>query len=190
MIRRFFIWFIQLNLLATLALCAELDAKVLMVNFPTAEGKKVLEAVELIKKVVATSEFKDRIINHTFRGKKMFVDNNGCSNEQIYQMILDGAETITPDKNRRIDVELELYEQSGRTIGYTYPHTPRVWINNKFFKKYTPVQVADNLFHEWLHKLGFDHAQNFSQSRNYSVPYAIGYLVEELAAKFYQAGQR
>ena len=169
---------------------AKLDAKVLMVNFPKQEEKKVLEAIELIKKVVATSEFKERILNHTYQGKKTFVDNNGLSNEEIYQLITDGAETINPEKNRRIDVELELYEQGDRTIGYTYPHTPRIWINTRFFKKYTPVEVADNLFHEWMHKLGFDHAQKYSKSRNYSVPYAVGYLVEELAAKYYQKKQR
>lgn len=190
MIRRTLITLSFLLLSSGQAISAQIDAKVLMVNFPAPEEKKVYEAVELIKKVVASSEFKERILNHTYQGKKIFVDNNGLTNEQIYQLIVEGAETMNPTKNGRMDVELELYEQSGRTIGYTYPHTPRIWINTKFFKRYNPVQVADNLFHEWLHKLGFDHSQKYSNSRNYSVPYAIGYLVEELAAKYYQSGQR
>jgi hypothetical protein len=85
-----------------------------------------------------------------------------------------------------MDVELELYQNTSNTIGYTYPHTSRIWMNSKYFNKYTPVQVADNLFHEWLHKLGFDHAIKYTLRRNYSVPYAIGYLMEELAHKHYR----
>lgn len=165
---------------------ASIDARIHLVNFPQEQEEKVHKAVELIKKVVASPEFKDRIVNHTYEGKKTFVDNKGYTNEQIYQLILDGSETMVPGKNGRMDVELELYQQSTNTIGYTYPNTTRIWVNTKYFNKYTPVQVADNLFHEWMHKLGFDHALKYSKSRNYSVPYAIGYLVEELAAKYYQ----
>lgn len=165
---------------------ATIDAQIHMVNFPQKQEEKVQKAVELIKKVVADPEFKKRIIEHTYDGKKTYVDNKGLTNEEIYQMILDGSETMVPGKNGRIDVELELYHQDTRTIGYTYPNTTRIWVNTKYFDKYTPVQVADNLFHEWMHKLGFDHALKYSKSRNYSVPYAIGYLVEELAAKHYR----
>lgn len=162
------------------------DAQIQMINFPQEQEAKVHLAVDLIKKVVTSPEFKERIIAHTFEGKKGFVDNRGLSNEEIYQIILDGSETLKPGKNGRMDVELELYENPSRTIGYTYPHTSRIWMNTKYFNKYSPVQVADNLFHEWLHKLGFDHALKYSKSRNFSVPYAIGYLVEELATKHYR----
>ena len=86
-------------------------------------------------------------------------------------------------KNNTMDVELELYHQKTNTIGYTYPNTVRIWMNTKYFNKYTPVKVADNLMHEWMHKLGFTHATVWSKERDHSVPYAIGYLVEELAEK-------
>lgn len=162
------------------------DAQVHMINFPQEQEAKVHLAVDLIKKVVTSPEFKERIISHTFEGKRGFVDNKGLSNEEIYQIIIEGSETLKPGKNGRMDVELELYEHASRTIGYTYPHTSRIWMNTKYFNKYSPIQVADNLFHEWLHKLGFDHALKYTKSRNYSVPYAIGYLVEELASKYYR----
>jgi hypothetical protein len=164
----------------------EFDATIHMVNFPPSEEKKVLKAVELIKKVVASEEFKQRVLEHTYHGKKTFVDNLGLSNEEIYKKIIEGSEMLVPGKNGKMDVELELYHQNTATIGYTYPNTTRIWMNIRYFNRYTPVQVADNLFHEWLHKLGFDHALKHSISRNFSVPYAIGYLVEELALKYYQ----
>lgn len=161
------------------------EANVQMVNFPKEQEKKIIKAIQLIKKVVTSDEFKERIISHAINGKKTFMDNNGFTNEEIYQKIIEGAEVLKPDKNKSMDVVLELYNQANNTIGYTYPHTSRIWINSKFFNAYSPVQVADNLFHEWMHKLGFDHEIKYSKNRNYSVPYAIGYLVEELASKHY-----
>ena len=162
---------------------AYLEADIQLINFSSDHKIKIHQAIKLIKKVVALPEFKKRIINHTYGGQKTFVDNKGLTNEQIYDLILAGAEVLIPDKNSKMDLELELYQENNTTIGYTYPYTTKIWINAKYFNKYTPVQVADNLFHEWLHKLGFDHSLTYHQARNYSVPYAIGYLVEELAAK-------
>jgi hypothetical protein len=185
MINRFFTTWTTLCLLSFSAM-ASFDAQIHLVNFPQEQEAKVQKAVALIKKVVTSEEFKTRVLEHTVDGKKTYVDNNGLTNEQIYQMILDGSETLIPGKNGRMDVELELYQQSTNTIGYTYPNTTRIWVNTKYFNKYTPVQVADNLFHEWVHKLGFDHDIKYSKLRNYSVPYALGYLVEELAKKHYR----
>jgi hypothetical protein len=163
----------------------EFEAKVKLVNFSSDHVKKIHHAITLIKKVILSEDFKQRVITHSVNGKKTFVDNKGMSNEEIYRIILEGSELVSPEKNGRMDIELELYEQDNTTIGYTYPDTGRIWINQKYFQRYTPVQVADNLFHEWLHKLGFDHSVKYNTKRNFSVPYALGYLMEELAAKHY-----
>ena len=182
----FIFGFVLFNTITQQLLAAPFDAHIRMVNFPQEEVAKINTAVQLIKKVIASPEFKQRVLSHSYEGEKKYVGNKGMTNEQIYQHILEGSETLIPEKNGKMDVELELYHDPSTTIGYTYPNTSRIWINKKYFNKYTPVQVADNLFHEWLHKLGFDHALKYSKSRNYSVPYAIGYLVEELAHKYYQ----
>lgn len=165
---------------------AAFDTEVKLINFNQQQQKKIKQALDLIKMVVGSSEFRDRILEHEFKGKKQFFDNLGLTNEEIYQKIVDGAEIMNPEKNFKMDIELELYHEKTNTIGYTYPHVVRVWLNKKYFEKYTPVQVADNLFHEWMHKLGFDHDIKHNPDRPFSVPYAIGYLIEELAAKHYQ----
>jgi hypothetical protein len=163
------------------------DAELYMTNFSTQQEEKVRKAVSLIKKVISSKEFRDRVHNYTYNGSKAFFDNQGMTNEQVYQIILDGAEKMgNTTKNNTMDVELELYHQATTTIGYTYPNTVRIWMNKKYFNKYTPIKVADNLMHEWMHKLGFTHATTWSKDRDHSVPYAIGYLVEELAAKMPQ----
>lgn len=161
------------------------SADIYFVNFSAAQESKVDKAVSLMKKVIASKTFKDKIINHTYNGKKTFVDNNGLTNTQIYQKLLDGAEKMgNTSKNNTMDVELELYYAATSTVGYTYPNSTRIWMNTKYFNNYTPIKVAGNLTHEWLHKLGFGHASSYSTSRNYSVPYAIGYLMEELAENY------
>jgi hypothetical protein len=160
------------------------DANILFVGFTTVQEDKVHRAVDLMKKVIASQEFKDRIINYSYNGTPGFVDNGGFTNVQIYQKILEGAETLNGIANNRLDIELELYTEASTTIGYTNVGTPRIWMNTKYFDTYTPINVSDNLMHEWLHKLGFTHAQTWSASRDHSVPYAIGYLMEELAAKY------
>ena len=48
----------------------------------------------------------------------------------------------------------------------------------------TVTSVASNLFHEWLHKVGFGHAVNYSVSRDYSVPYAVGRIIGSIGKQF------
>ncbi len=154
-------------------------------NFDSLEKVKVENAADLVKRIIMSQEFKDEVVNHIYNGNKTFVDNSGLTNLQIYDRIIIAAERLSPDKNFRLDVELELYYEDSSTIGYTYPSTPRIWMNRKFFTRYTPYQVAGNLTHEWLHKLGFTHAVSDTDSRAFSVPYAVGYIVRRLAAEMY-----
>lgn len=159
-------------------------ASVSLTNFNASQEQKVLSAIEWIKKVVRTKEFKDRVYNFTYNGKREFVDNKGLSNERIYQIILDGAETLIPEVDNEMDLELELYTSNfTSTVGYTYPNVVKIWMNTKYFNNYTVAQVAGNVFHEWTHKLGFEHASSYSKSRDYTVPYGLGYLMVELINK-------
>ncbi|WP_408097165.1 hypothetical protein ACJVC5_19200 [Peredibacter sp. HCB2-198] len=160
------------------------QSNVTFVNFTASQREKMERAIEIIKLVVATDEFKNRILNYTYDGKKQFVDNGGYTNGQIYQLILNAAETLQPSKNNIMDAEVELYYENNNVVGYTYPNTRRIWVNTKYFNSYTAAGVAHNLFHEWLHKLGFTHAVNYTSSRNSSVPYAIGNIVGDIGRNF------
>lgn len=160
------------------------DANIQYHNFEPEQEAKVEKAIEIIKKVVSSKEFKDRVINFTYNGQKQFVDNKGMTNAQIYQALLDGREDLLPTVDNQMDLELELYYSWTSTVGYTTQDVLLIHMNTKFFNPYTPTEVAGNIFHEWTHKLGFDHAQSYSVSRDSSVPYAIGYLIEELGKKY------
>lgn len=160
------------------------DANIEFFNFDTDKQDKMEQAIEILKLVVATEEFRTRVLNHTYNGAKTFVDNGGYTNAQIYQMILEGAERLQPAKNNTMDAQVELYYAATNVVGYTYASSRRIWVNTKYFDAYTAAGVAHNLFHEWMHKLGFVHASSWSSSRDYSVPYALGYLVGEIGKDF------
>jgi hypothetical protein len=160
------------------------DAQIDLFNFDPDQEAKLFKAIEIIKKVVASSEFRDRVLNFTFKGKKQFNDNKGLSNEQIYLVLLDGKEDLRPEVDNEMDLELELYYSWTSTVGYTTPGQMKIFMNTKFFNPFTSSEVAGNVFHEWTHKLGFEHASSYSVERDSSVPYAIGYIIEELGKKF------
>ncbi|WPU64117.1 hypothetical protein [Peredibacter starrii] len=156
------------------------DTDILFVNTTSTQQAKFDKAIEMIKAVVATEEFRSRVLNHTYNGKKTFVDNGGFTNAQIYQKILEAAEKLFPEKNNTMNMEVELYYAATTTVGYTYANSKRIWVNTKYFNTNSTGGVAANLFHEWLHKIGFGHATSYSTSRDYSVPYAIGRMISSI----------
>lgn len=161
------------------------DENVIFINTDAEQKAKFQKALEIIKKVVATEEFRNQVLNFTYNGAKTFVDNGGKTNAQIYQSILDGAESLQPAKNNTMNMEVELYTNMfTNTVGYTNTGTVRIWVNTKYFNNYTPASVASNLFHEWLHKLGYKHAVSYSVNRDSSVPYAIGRIIGSLGRQF------
>lgn len=154
-----------------------------MDNFNSTQLDKVTTAAELIKKVVASQEFRNKVLNHTYKGKKTFVDNGGLTNAQIYKAIIEGSESLRPGVDNEMDLDLEVYREKGNTVGYTYPHVIRVWMNSKFLNANKPYKVTTNMMHEWLHKLGFKHAARKTANRSKSVPYAVGYIVAKIASQ-------
>jgi hypothetical protein len=159
------------------------DTNVAITNATDTMRAKIVNAEELIKRVIATDTFRERVINHTYNGQKTYVDNGGYTNEQIYQKILEGAERLNKVANNAMDIEIEMYYTFTSTVGYTTSTSPKIYANTKFYNNYTSAQITGNMTHEWLHKLGFSHASSYSTSRDYSVPYAIGTIMREIAVK-------
>lgn len=160
------------------------DVTLKLKGFNQEQEQKIFKAAGLIKKIVHSPEFKQAVLSKSFNNKFTFKDNAGLTNEQIYQKILDGKELIgkNTEANGNMDLELVLYrDDNSNTIGYTYPHISHVYINEKFLNRFEPYQVANNLFHEWLHKIGFDHSVEKTPEREHSVPYALGYIMKDMA---------
>ena len=147
-------------------------------SFTATELIKLQKAAKILEAVVNSEEFKAKVLAFSF------TNTDGISNEEIYNLIMSGKEVLSPEEDYEIDVDVTIYYAFNSVIGYTYPNTLRTWINRRYFKKFTAVGIASNMSHEWLHKIGFNHSFYRTKERPFSVPYAIGYMVEELGTKY------
>lgn len=154
-----------------------------LTGFGTASKAKLQKAFDALEHVLNSEEFKEAVINFkNKKGERAFASNDGKSNEEIYQLIMEGRETLQQNSPGEMNLYLKLYTNwFSRVIGYTTPSVNTINMNWKYFRYYTPGDVAGNLMHEWLHKLGFDHR---SASEHDSVPYAVGYLVEDMIKSY------
>jgi hypothetical protein len=157
-----------------------------LAGFSAAEKNKLAQAAGVLERVLNSVEFRDAVLSHRFQGKEGYADSGGMTNQQIYQAILSGKESFDQTADGEADFNLDLRNFSWfqrNVVGYTTESSDTVTLNRRFFSSYTPAEVASNLCHEWLHKLGFDHDFRSTANRPHSVPYAIGDLVETLAAR-------
>jgi len=164
----------------------ELSYTVKTINFSTWDMQKLNQALEIIKVVINSEEFKNRVKNFKWNGKLQYNQNNGLTNEEIFEKIMQGEEELVPGIDHVMNFDLKLYRSRNpfsKVYGYTNPDTTRVWLNKKFYRRssYTAIDVASNLTHEWLHKIGFGHSFYSNPDRPYTVPYAVGYILGELA---------
>lgn len=148
-------------------------------NPTAAQKEKYAKAIEVLKKNIASKEFKARVLAHKYDGKSGFASSSETP-LQVYNKLLSGAEKLSPQVDNELDLEARFYYANNSTVGYTYPNVKYIMINTKFFNSYTPTSVARNLLHEYLHKLGYGHDSAATARRPYSVPYALGGMVRTL----------
>lgn len=137
-------------------------------NFSEADKEKIVQIGADLEEVVNSAEFKNRVM------EAEFIDLSELSNQEIYDKVMA----------QDFEYQLELYNppfwNRRGTIGYTSPSDPIIHLNRWYFDRLESSEVAANLAHEWMHKIGFDHDRKATRRRPYSVPYMIGEIVGEL----------
>ena len=143
-------------------------------NFTKKQLNIVYLSLKKLDKILNSKKFKSKIINHTclLTEKKEFLANNGFSNQDIYTKIIHGAE---------FSIYLDHDNYKKGNIGYTYPNGQTICTYAQWFNKYGEESYHVHLAHEWCHKIGFDHDMKRTEERNFSVPYAVHKIVEELS---------
>ena len=156
-------------------------------NFTSDQIIQAEQARAALETVVNSEAFKQKVIHFTYQGAEAFVQNNGLTNLQIYNQMMAGAEVLPQQTavDNVMNLFLELYTSSyfGRNvIGYTDPSVHTIYMNTYYYNSAAKNDIADNMMHEWMHKLGYDHDYQATARRPSSVPYAIGYIVDDLVA--------
>jgi len=150
-------------------------------KFSEAERAKVREAVEYGIAVFNSEEFRQRFLALELTNTK------GLSNVSIYNHLISGATDLEKEEDREIDIRLEAFYSWKNTVGYTKPSTVWIWFNRKFFKSFRPWDLARNIWHEAVgHKSGFSHK---SAREHTSVPYALGFLIEDMVREVITIGR-
>jgi len=161
-----------------------------LIGFNTDAKTKIYQAKSLIEDVINSDIFRAKVLGHTYQNKITFVQNNDMTNEQIYRYMMTGQEVGVKDADEAINLRLVLVKVPfykfwlRNVIGWTNPGDPNIYMNSKFFWRFTTEQIAANMVHEWLHKMGFDHDFNGTARRPYSVPYSVGNMIEILGKEW------
>lgn len=159
---------------------------------------KLTRARELFEKAVNSREFKTEVVGYSYDEwsstgrlwwrkwtKRKVAGFRECSEsgQQVYDKIMTGGEDLSPEVDHEADIEVKVEVGSRGVIGWTNPHTPIQWISSWFInsRDVVPAEIAGNLSHEWMHKMGYDHAFRYYDGREDTVPYAIGEIISKLA---------
>lgn len=149
-------------------------------GFSAVQEEKMKDALKRAEIAINSTYFRERVLGHTYNGVETFVSNNNLSNYEVYEKIMSGAEILNSEEDEIVNLDITLYYRNNSTVGYTYPNTNRIWVNAKFFNNFTLGKVAANAIHEWTHKIGFGHSRYNNSARPFTVPYAVGTMIEEI----------
>jgi hypothetical protein len=148
------------------------------------QREKAVQSAVLLQSVINTQEFKDKILSFINSKRKIeFAENQGLTNIQVYEVLMSGQERLRPEKDYEWDFEVNFYtgRRFSKVIGFTFPNITYINCNTRFFNNMDIWEIAGNYAHEYCHKLGFDHV---SAKQYDSIPYAVGYIVQELGEEF------
>ena len=165
-----------LSILLTMMLCCSFTSIVIedAANFTEPQKARLFVVAANLEKVINSVEFKADVLNHTYAGKKTFVDNGRNSNESIYKIIMDGREELVAETDNKWNIRYKLGPLGSSVVAQTNAARRDVTINEDKFDEMVDSQLAKTICHEQLHKLGFNHDFNNNSSRPYSVPYGCG----------------
>jgi len=140
-----------------------------------------------LNQVLNGPDFKEQILNFTYNGQGGFVQNNGMSNQQVYDYLMAGAEEYPTQQpaNGMADMFLSIYtppwyKMFSKALAFTSTDDPFLHIYKKYYNDASVADISNTLIHEWTHKMGFVHDYDPTARRPYSVPYGVGGIIENM----------
>ena len=172
-------------------------------NFNDRQQAKIVKAIDLVLDAVNSVKFKDRVLNYhhlpivgysgVWRWKKPILANvpklgfyfapgeRVLSNEQVYNEIMSGIEEEKQSEPGTMDLHLvgksKLWTSA---TAYGYPGQDMIVIYHWWVDQASIAELANTIFHEWLHNCRFEHTYEWTICRDDSVPYGVGQIVQEI----------
>jgi hypothetical protein len=153
----------------------------------------VENALEKFERAMNSDELKRRVVNFTSKLGNTFEDNEGFSNQAIFDILYASAEVYKTEIDNTADLYLELVKKNkpwpslffpNPSIGYSNPTQKEIYTFSWWFNQTSDWAYAGHIAHEWCHKLGFEHAHKPNATRQYSVPYAFQNIVESICKTY------
>ncbi len=149
---------------------------------------RILVASHLAAIVIRTEEFRQAVLNYEHNGIKGFLDTN-LTRKQVYNAIIDGAEKHDPSLDSTMSFVATSFKptkEDSRTVAFVYSSKKWVYFSEDYLFHNT-ANKANTVVHEWLHMIGFEHEKDDGETREYSVPYAVGDIVQDIASNHYRS---
>lgn len=144
------------------------------------------KSLALVQKVVNSEKFKNRVLNMKYQIGRYIYDGYSQTQDtsaEVLQKIKNTQEIYNNEIDHTLEFYIDVYYEESSTVGWTNYYDKFIHLNRYFHQDYSHVQTAGNHFHEWLHKIGYDHSRRNNSFRPHSVPYKLGSLMSELAAE-------
>jgi hypothetical protein len=157
-----------------------------MSGFNTSQERFARRAMGKFEYVMNSRLLEQRITGFTSILGPRFEDNLGLTNKQVYEKLIAGSETYKPAANFQADLFLVLEEKPMPdfspypAIGFGIPGSKEITTYTWWFSIASEAAYAGHIAHEWSHKVGFDHSFDPNPTRQFTVPYAFGSIIEEL----------
>jgi hypothetical protein len=131
-----------------------------------AESDKIIESEAKLREVVASACFYDFIKN------RQMIQKKGKTNEEVAKHLqsLGGSVPV-----------VMYYKRFTSAVAYRIPPSTTIYLNRRnFYPSLSTCAWVSTIGHESLgHALGeYEHDYNYSPSRDFSVPYSIGFAVD------------
>ena len=140
-----------------------------LAGFSAKELEKFLNAFELCKLVMSTEAFRFAVYQSTFSDTRL-------TGAYVYNYIMAAGLSV----NFSIETPVFWKRWFSREIAREVTGVGVIFNRSKYDSLDLPA-LAGVIFHECCHSANFNHTFWDTPQRNGSVPYKLGYLVEELA---------
>ena len=160
-----------------------------LITISQEDSLKMIAAINVFEKVMNDCTFQRALLDTSFLFDLPEDPMRYLSTMQIVDSLYSGREWYHTTADNTANIFWECNRRKHKppfttAIGYGLEEDSVIRTYIYFVRNYDLPSIANNLAHEWSHKVGFDHQKKDHGGRDQTVPYLFGNLVERFAKKY------